>query len=212
MGRSYVKLDGRLAYDTWCEGLRQGRAYVTEGKSHLPGFRVNGVAMGERGSELRLSKPGRIRATVMAAALLPAEPDPKSDARPAFFWDLERARIGRTRGVRVELIMNGVPVADQTLTADGALRELTFEVPVERSGWLAARILPSSHTNPVWVLVRGQPVRASRRSAEWCLAGVDRCWSQKAQFVGAAELDGAKADYEHARQTYRRLLAECERD
>ena len=85
-------------------------------------------------------------------------------------------------------------------------------MPIARSSWLALRILPSSHTNPIWVLVGGQPVRASRRSAEWCLKGVDQCWSQKEQFIAAAELDQAKADYEHARQTYRRLLAECDID
>ena len=25
MGRSYVKLDGKLEYGAWCEGIRQGR-------------------------------------------------------------------------------------------------------------------------------------------------------------------------------------------
>ena len=74
------------------------------------------------------------------------------------------------------------------------------------------RILPSSHTNPIWVLVGGRPVRASRRSAEWCLKGVDQCWKQKARFIAAAEMEGAKSDYEHARQTYRRLLAESDTD
>ena len=92
----------------------------------------------------------------------------------------------------VELIVNGFPVAKQTLVADGALRDLTFEVPVARSSWVALRILPSSHTNPIWVLVGGRPVRASRRSAEWCLKGVDQCWSQKEQFIAAAELDGPR--------------------
>jgi hypothetical protein len=210
MGRSYVKLDGRLEYGAWCEGIRRGRAYVSEGKSHLPEFRVNDVAVGERGSELRLRRPGAVRVRVKAAALLPDTPAP--DLRPDFFWNLERARIGATRDVPVEVIVNGVPVARQTLVADGTLRDLSFEVPVERSSWLAMRILPSSHTNPIWVLVGGRPVRASRRSAQWCLEGVDRCWSQKERFIASAELEGARDDYEHARRTYRRLAAECEVD
>jgi hypothetical protein len=103
-------------------------------------------------------------------------------------------------------------MAKETLPADGSLHDLTFEVPIERSSWIALRVLPSSHTNPIWVLVGGRPVRASRRSADWCLKGVDQCWSQKSQFIAAAEVEGAKGDYEHARQTYRRLLAECEVD
>ena len=81
---------------------------------------------------------------------------------------------------------------------------------IERSSWLAMRILPSSHTNPIWVLVAGKPVRASRRSAEWCLKGVEQCWSQKERFIKREELEQAKADYEHARRTYQRLITESE--
>jgi hypothetical protein len=27
------------------------------------------------------------------------------------------------------------------------------------------------------VTVKGQPIRASRQSAEWCLRALDQCWS-----------------------------------
>ena len=108
----------------------------------------------------------------------------------------------------MELIVNGIPVARQLLLADGTIRDLTFDATIERSSWVALRILPSSHTNPVWVLVGGRPVRASRRSADWCLKGVDQCWSQKQRVISAAEMNQAKADYEHARETYRRILSE----
>ena len=60
------------------------------------------------------------------------------------------------------------------------------------------------------ISVDGKPVRASRRSVEWCLQGVDRCWSQKERFFTEPELTQARADYEHARQTYRRILGETE--
>ena len=33
---------------------------------------------------------------------------------------------------------------------------LTFEVPIEHSSWVAMRILGSSHTNPIFVLVQGK--------------------------------------------------------
>ena len=39
-------------------------------------------------------------------------------------------------------------------------RDMTFDVKLERSSWVAVRILPSSHTNPVFVLVGGKPIRA----------------------------------------------------
>jgi len=44
---------------------------------------------------------------------------------------------------------------------------------------VAVRILPSSHTNPIWIEVAGKPMRPSRRSAQWCLKAVDKCWLQK---------------------------------
>src|SRR5262249_39763680 len=126
------------------------------------------------------------------------------------YWDIERARIGSTRNVPVELILNGYPVARQEILADGTMRDISFETRIEKSSWVAVRILASSHANPVFVLVDGKPIRADSRSAEWCLQGVDKCWQQKERFIKPDELAQAKEDYEHARVTYRRLLAECQ--
>jgi hypothetical protein len=86
--------------------------------------------------------------------------------------------------------------------ADGQLREIVFEVPIGKSSWIAARILSSSHTNPVFALVGDKQIRASRRSAEWCLTTVDQCWSQKAPAIRSAERADARAAYDHARATY----------
>jgi hypothetical protein len=112
----------------------------------------------------------------------------------------------------VELIVNGYPVAKKNILADGQAQDLTFEAKIDRSSWVAMRILPSSHTNPIFVLVDGKPIRASKRSAEWCLKGVDQCWSQKQRFIKADELEGAKKDYAHAREVYQKLLSESEVD
>jgi hypothetical protein len=215
LGRSYVKLDGPLNYDDWCEGIRQGRNYVSDGKSHLFDFQANGVRMGEKESELKLSSAGTVRVSARVAARLNETPNPelqnrKFDQKP--YWDVERARIGSTRTVPVELIVNGFPVAKKTINADGKIQDISFDVPIEKSSWVAVRILPSSHTNPIFVLVDGKPIRASRRSADWCLKGVDQCWSQKEKFIKANEMADAKAAYEHARVTYRRLVEECAAD
>jgi len=125
------------------------------------------------------------------------------------YWHIERARVGNTREVSAELVMNGKPVARRNLVADGIVREIAFDVPVERSSWLAVRILGSSHTNPIFVLVGGKPIRASRESAQWCLAGVNQCWTQKAPKISKAELPDAQAAYDHAREIYTKLIAEC---
>ena len=115
---------------------------------------------------------------------------------------------GIDRPTSGEIIINGAPVATQKLLADGTLRTLTFDVPIERSSWIAARILPSSHSNPVFALVGGQPVRASRASAEWCLNAVNQCWSQKAPQIRANEVNDARAAYDFARQVYKQRLSE----
>jgi hypothetical protein len=149
--------------------------------------------------------------TVKVAARLDPSPNEvirrlRYDQSP--YWDVERARLGSSREVPVELIVNGWVAARKTITADGAVRDVAFEVPLRRSSWLAVRILPSSHTNPIFAIVDGKPIRASRRSAEWCLAAVNQCWTQKAPKIAPAELEEARAAYDHARAVYRRLISE----
>jgi hypothetical protein len=211
MGRSYVKLDGPLTYAGWCDGIRKGRSYVSDGKSHLMDFTANGQPVGENGSEIRLAQAGRIKLTARVAAFLAEEPDAALSGRPLVeepYWDVERARIGGTRKVPVEVVVDGTSVDRTEVVADGTVREVTFGVPIGVSSWVALRILGSSHTNPFFVLVDGRPIRASRRSAEWCLKCVDQCWSQKRQFIRPADWDDALAAYEHARQEYRRIVQE----
>ena len=213
LGRSYVKLDGKLDYDRWCEGIRQGRNYVSDGKSHLMEFKANDVSLGERGSALKLSQPSTIKLSAKVAARLSEQPDPalqKLDYAKKPYWDIERARIDATREVPVEVIVNGYPVAKRNILADGKLRDVSFDVKVDRSSWVALRILPSSHTNPIFVEVGGKPIRASKRSAEWCLKGVDQCWSQKEKFIKTGEMEQARLAYDHARAAYQRILGESE--
>ncbi len=38
--RSYVKSDGPLSYETWIEGLKAGRSYVSEGRAHLMDYKI----------------------------------------------------------------------------------------------------------------------------------------------------------------------------
>jgi hypothetical protein len=213
LARSYAKVDGALTYRKWIDSVQAGRNYVSDGRSHLLDFTVDGMELGTRDSEIRLDQPRRVKVALRAAAKLDVEPDPAIRKTPYTekpYWDLERARIGGTREVPVEIIVNGTRAAVQNLVADGTIRTLTFEVPVDRSSWIAARILPSSHTNPVFALVGGKPIRASRASAEWCLNAVNQCWTQKAGGIKASELDDARKAYDHARQVYRQRIEESQ--
>jgi hypothetical protein len=74
--------------------------------------------------------------------------------------------------------------------------------------WIAARVLPSAHTNPVLAIVGSKPVRASRASAEWCLNAVNQCWKQKSPRIRPSELAEAKQACDHAGEVYRRLISE----
>ena len=215
IGRTYTKLES-LSYANWLQALKAGRSYVSDGKSHLMDFKLNDTPVGTGASEVRLgaaSTIAQVHAQVKVAAYLDPLPDQsirgkRYDEKP--YWDVERARIGDTRAVPVELVVNGQAVARKNVLADGQVRDVAFDVAIEKSSWVAMRILPSAHTNPIFVLVGGKPVRASRRSAEWCLAAVSQCWTQKAPRISVAELGAARQAYDRAREVYKRLLSESE--
>ena len=112
----------------------------------------------------------------------------------------------------MEAVVNGRPVASQRVVADGTLRPIEMDVDVDRSSWVSLRIHGSAHTNPVFVQIGNRPIRASRKSAEWCLASVDRCWAQKHPRIRVREREAASIAYDRARDAYRRILGECETD
>lgn len=211
LGRSYAKVDGELDYNVWCEMIRAGRNYVGDGRSHLMDFQAEGVFMGENESELRIGSPRTVKVRANVAARLDEQPIPGIKNRSYTekpYWHIERARVDGSRKVPVELLVNGVPVQQIEIEADGEIRPIEFNVPIEHSSWIALRILASSHTNPIFVLVDDKPIRASRRSAEWCRQSVDRCWQEKERFIAQAEMQDAIAAYNHARETYDRLITE----
>ena len=213
LGRTYAAVDRALTYQDWLASMRNGRSYVSDGRSHLIDFAVQGARVGVNGSELKVGAAGPVKVTVRAAAYLDPIPNDEIRKRPPDqkpYWDIERARAGNSREVRVEIVVNGKVAGSKSVVADGQPRDLAFDVAIDRSSWIAARILPSSHTNPIFVIVGDKPIRASRRSAEWCLNAVNQCWTQKAAAIRPAEREAARAAYDHAREVYRRLIAETQ--
>jgi hypothetical protein len=209
-----VKVDGKLNFNEWAEGLKLGRTYTSEGKSHIMDFTINDVELGTKNSEVRLTHPSKIIVRSKVAAYLNEVPDSiikKTDPvnniwgqRP--WWNLERARVGKTRMVPVELIVNGNVVLTKNIVADGSIQDISFETTISQSSWVALRIMPSSHTNPIFVLVDNKPIRASRKSAEWCLQAVDQCWNQKSSQISVAEKAEAKAAYDQAKEEYKKII------
>ncbi len=211
-GRTYVKIRGALTYESYVKALQNGAAYVSDGRSHLMDFAVNGTEVGTHNSQVDLAVPGSVNVAITAVAYLPIKPANAAikelpyDQKP--YWNLERSRIGTTRRVPVELVVNGIAVARKEIVADGSVQKLNFSVPIAKSSWIVVRILPSSHTDPIFLLVGGKPIRASRRSAEWCLRGVNQCWTQKSPKISAREMPEAIKAYDHARAVYRQLISE----
>lgn len=222
LGRIYVQLkkDQELTYDTWVEGLRDGRSYCGDGLSHILDFKVDDVGVGmpsadETKSTLKLDAPKTVSVTFDAAALLEETPteltesirSKRLDEKP--YWHLERCRIGDSRNVPVEIIVNGEVVATKNLAADRHVEQMSFPVEIQKSSWVAVRILPSVHTNPVFVQVGDKPIRANRRSAEWCQEAVKVCWNAKQNNIRPTEREAAKLAYDQAEAIYAKIKEEA---
>ena len=218
LGRSYVNLgkDQKLDFDTWTEGIKLGRSYVGDGLSHLIDFKVNDLGVGQSGDKgrpsfLAIKSGDSLKVSATVAALLPEKADEQIRSRKISekpYWHLERARIGETRKVPVELIVDGYPVERKEVTADGRDEAIKWDWKPARSCWVALRIFPSSHTNPIFVEVDGKPIRPSKRSANWCRKAVDVCWEKKSQQIRPTEREAAKKAYDLARSAYDEIASE----
>jgi hypothetical protein len=212
MARSYFKPEGKLSFDAYVNAISKGRSYVSDGKSHIIDFSVNGQEPGIGESRLSLKGHQRLSITGKVAAYLPEKQDEegKSIASTPWalqpYWHIERARIGQSRKVPVELIVNGVPVEKKEITADGNWTTLSFTYSLEHSSWVALRVLGSSHTNPVFVIIDNKPI-AEKESAAWCLKAVEQCWKMKQDNIRPAEREAAKKAYDEAKEVYQRIIA-----
>jgi len=87
-----------------------------------------------------------------------------------FWWEVDTTYYGRSHLMDFALLRGSAPPQQLAGGADPAL----------------------VHTNPIFAVVDGQPIRASRRSTEWCLAAVNQSWTQKAPKIAPAELEEAR--------------------
>ena len=211
LARSYFKPEGALSYETYLAALKKGASYVSEGHSHIIDFAVNGKKSGEGNSELEMKTTALVSVTARVAANLPVEADEEAKSiavrslteQP--YWHIERSRIGSSRKVRVELILNGQAVDSSELVADGKWQDVKFNYTIDHSSWVALRIYPSSHTNPVFIIVNKKPV-CENKSAAWCRQVVDQCWRMKQGNIRDSEKTAAAAMYDKARAVYDDLI------
>jgi hypothetical protein len=195
-GRVYVQLGkvDKVDFTAWCEGIRKGKTYVSDGYAHALAFSVNGKSVGDK---VELAAPGKVAVTAKVAF---ASEAPLGTAVGGTL------PTGKTR--LVELIVNGKVAASKEVPADDKVHDLTFDVPVDRSSWVALRQFPQMHTNPVDVIVDGKPIRASRSSALWCLGTIEQLWRVRGQGIAAEEREEAHQTFLKAMETYRKIASE----
>jgi hypothetical protein len=185
---TYVQVpDGNLTYDKWVEGIAKGRTVVSRiGHNEFLDLKVNGAST--PGEEINLPAKGQVKVSIE--------------------WKSLKQAIGR-----IELIQNGVVVASKTVEA-GPGKPAVFETTVDvgQSGWLAARRMDwqnghQTHTGAVFILVAGQPVRASASDAEFFVKWIDNLIEQTSPGGAwstylADERDAAQARYREARAIF----------
>ena len=195
--RTYVFTGGRgLDMQAWLEGMRAGRAFVTNGP--LVELSVNGVSPGDTVNVA--AQGGTVGVKVGVRSIVPLQ--------------------------KVTLYFNGRPVEDIPLTADRRSADFSKTLPVATSGWYHVRAegapadrfpldtaYPQGFTNPVWVIAGNQPVR-DRASAEYALRWIDKLQKLAEAWPGwrsQKEKDHTYAQFDEARKVYRQLAAEAGR-
>ena len=108
----------------------------------------------------------------------------------------------------MELIVNGYPVETREIVADGTVHPLQFKFKPEQSSWIALRMFAAAHTNPIFVELDGKPIRASKRSAQWCIDSVAQCWKSKKPRIRPHERPAAEKAYQYATEQYEKRLKE----
>jgi hypothetical protein len=197
-GRVYVQLGkvDKVDFAAWCEGIAKGRSYISDGYAHALVFTVNDTFPGD---EVELKEPGEVRIKAKVAF---------ASATPLGTSNGAAMPTGKTR--KVELVINGVAAASQDVPADDKEHDLTFTAKIEKSSWVALRHFPQMHTNPVNVLVGGKPIRASRKSALWCIGVIEQLWRVREKAIAEPEREEAKKTFNKAIEAYRKIAKEAD--
>jgi hypothetical protein len=202
MGRVYVQLGKKtdlVDYTEFCKGIQKGRSYVSDGYAHALEFTVNNTAPGF--GDVKLDAAGKVK----IAAKVAFAKDVSLGTAPG-----AQTPTGDTR--KLELVVNGRVVATKDIPADDKIHDVSFDVQIEKSSWVAIRHFPQMHTNPVNVIVANKPIRASRASAKWCIGVIEQLWKVRGPGIKADERDEAEKTFKKAIEMYKKIAEEATDD
>jgi len=218
-GRVYVHLGkvDRLDFGAWCDGLKRGRSYVSDGFAHALHFAVEGIEPGY--GDVELDEPGDVQmtATITFAPTTPSTvaqglitpPGGKRFTGDTVTFHGPPPGTHATGGSRkVELVVNGVVAHTWTLPADGRKHHLEHQVRIDRSSWVALRHFPQLHTNPVNVTVNQQPIRISKESALWCAETIHQLWRSRSHTIHPEEREAARKGFDRALEIYQEIASQ----
>jgi hypothetical protein len=148
--RTYVKTEGALTYDSWIEGIRKGRTFIST--YPLLEFSVDGK---QAGDTIALA-PGtaKLRVRARARSLEPYE--------------------------KLEIIVNGKVVRTAAPSGDHFNAVIEDTIAVDRGGWISARahgpkMLPYgatwwkmpvfAHSSPIYLDMPGRPAESAESAA-----------------------------------------------
>jgi O-glycosyl hydrolase len=191
---TYVQVrDQPLTYEKWVAGIKEGRTVVsTIGHGEFIDLKVDGNS--GPGDEIKID--GKRNITLDAV------------------WTSTDDQQGS-----VEIVCNGKVVASAAgIATPCSPVRLHASIPVAESSWICARRMDEkghrSHTAPVWINFRNEPVRASSKDAFYFVSWIDNIlrniepggpWNQ----YFTHDLDAVKNRYKSARSVYVKIAAEA---
>jgi hypothetical protein len=185
--RVYVHTGDELSWDTWWDGLRAGRSFVTNGpllvcraNDRLPGH----VFQSPSGEPLRIA----LQVTLTTRETVP----------------------------QIEIVKNG-KVVQSAPCADAQTQDIAAEVTFTESGWFLVRVIADNprtfrfaSTAPYYVEVGDVPRRISRASAEFFLDWVhERIDRVPQKLSDADELKEVLQHHEAARTFWQQKVAQA---